>query len=64
MHGVGRVKILELLKSNNPYPSNIHLFKVNNGNTRKRYEICSELAIKAPVLVFLLLTLNIFHTLF
>ena len=43
MHGVGRVKILELLKSNNPYPSNIHLFKVNNGNTRKRYEICSEL---------------------
>ena len=59
MHGVGRVKILELIKSNNPYPANIHLF--NNGNTRKRYEICSELTIKAPVLVFLLLTLNISH---
>ena len=33
------------------YPSNNYLFKVNNGNTTK---------IKV-VLVFLLLTLNIFH---
>ena len=30
------------------YPVNIYLFKVNNRNTRKRYEICSELSIQAP----------------
>ena len=28
----------------------MYLFKVNNGNTRKRYEICSELTIKPPEL--------------
>ena len=37
----------------NTNPANIHLFKVNNRNTRKR-----------SVLVLLLLTLNIFHTFF
>ena len=26
--------------------ANIYLFKVNNRNTRKRYEICSKLTIK------------------
>ena len=52
------------------YQANIYLFKVNNKNTIKRCEICSKLAIKTPgditdiVLVFLLLTLNIFHTIF
>ena len=30
------------------YPANIYLFKVNNKSTRKRYEICSKLAIKTP----------------
>ena len=56
------------------YPANIYLFKVNYGNTRKRCEICSKLAIKTPerrhvfianfehishlFLVFPLLTLN------
>ena len=30
------------------YPANLYLFKVNNRNTRKRYEICSELSIQAP----------------
>ena len=49
-------------------PTNIYLFKVNNRNTIKRCEICSKLTIKTPerldvALVFLLLTLNIFHTL-
>ena len=55
------------------YPANIYLFKVNNRNTRKRCEICSKLIIKIPerrhwplsgvfVLVFLMLTLNIFNT--
>ena len=29
-------------------PVYIYLFKVNNRNTRKRYEICSELTIKTP----------------
>ena len=28
------------------FPANIYLFKVNNTNTRKRCEICSELRIK------------------
>ena len=50
--------------------ANIYLLKVNNRNSRKRREICSKLTIKTPerrhdvVLVFLLLTLNIFHTFF
>ena len=29
-------------------PAGIYLFKVNNGNTRTRCEICSELTIKTP----------------
>ena len=29
-------------------PGNIYLFKVNNRNTRKRYEICSKFTLKAP----------------
>ena len=51
-------------------PANIYLFKFNNRNTRKRGEIFSKLTIKKPedvndvVLVFLLLTLKIFHTFF
>ena len=51
-------------------PDGIYLFKVNNRNTRTRCEICSKLTINTPerrhgdVLVYLLLTLNIFHTLF
>ena len=42
------------------------MFKVNNRNTRTMCEICSKLTIKTPErrLVSLLLTLNIFHTLF
>ena len=32
----------------NPCSANIHLFKVNNRNTRTRSEICSKLGIKAP----------------
>ena len=55
-------------------PAGIYLLKVNNTNTRTRYEIYSKLTIKIPerrqwfivnfehishlVLVFLLLTLN------
>ena len=30
------------------FSANICLFKVNNRNTRKRYEICSKLTIKPP----------------
>ena len=43
-------------------PVGIYLLNVNNRNTRKRCEICSELTIKT--LVSLLVTLNIFYTLF
>ena len=52
------------------YPVIIYLFKVTNRNTGKRCEICSRLTIKTlqrvidVVLVFLLLTLNIFPALF
>ena len=52
------------------YPAGIYLFKVNNRNTRTRCKICPKLTIKTPErhhwcrLVSLLLTLNIFHTLF
>ena len=35
--------LLLLLSS---FPANTYLLKVNNRNTRKRYEICSELTIK------------------
>ena len=34
--------------SQSNYQANICLFKVNNRNTRKRYEICSKLTIKTP----------------
>ena len=40
-----------------------YMFKVNSRNTRTRCEICSKLTIKT-IIVSLLLTLNIFHTLF
>ena len=45
-------------------PANMHLFRVNNKNTKKRCELCSKLTIKNVnhvVVVFLLLTLNVFH---
>ena len=29
-------------------PAGIYLFKVNNGNTRTMFEICSKLTIKTP----------------
>ena len=29
-------------------PANTYLFKVNNRNTRKRFEICLDLTIKTP----------------
>ena len=47
-----------------------HLLQVNNGNTRKVFDICSKLTIKSSewcnnvALVSLLLTLNRFVTLF
>ena len=48
-------------KSPSPFtlPTDIYLLKVNNRNTRTRYEICS----KSIVLLFLFLALNRFHTL-
>ena len=53
-----------------PVIADIYLFKLKNRNTRTRYEICSKLTMKTPeqcygiLLASLLLTLNIFHTLF
>ena len=52
------------------YPVSIYLLKVNNRNTTKGCETYSKLTQKRQndvndiVLVFLLLTLNIFHTFF
>ena len=52
-------------------PIGNYMFKVKNRNTRTRCKICSKLTIKTPEQrqwsrrdVSLLLTLNIFHTLF
>ena len=45
------------------HPVGNYMFKVNNRNSRTRCEICSKLTI-TTVLVFLILTLNIFHSLF
>ena len=45
----------------NHFLANSYLFKVNYRNTRKSCEICD---VSDVVLVFLLLTLNIFHTFF
>ena len=48
-------------------PANIYLFKFNNRNGRNRCEICSKLTLKTPydvVMIFLLITLNIFHITF
>ena len=52
------------------YPANIYFLSVNNKN-RKRWKICSKLTIKKLqkdvidfILVFLLITLNIFHIFF
>ena len=30
------------------YPANKYMLNFNNRNTRKKYEICSKLTIKAP----------------
>ena len=52
------------------FPANIYMFKLNHRNTRKKCEICSKLTIKYQndvsdvVLIFLLLTFNIFYTFF
>ena len=52
------------------YPADMYLLKVKNRNTGTRCELCSKLKMKIPeqrlgvVLMSLLLTLNIFHTLF
>ena len=53
----------------NESPANIYLFKVNNRNTKKRCELCSKLTMNTlerlhVILVFLLLTLNIFTPFF
>ena len=51
---VGKILILGIIESSilfyflKEHPINIYLFKVNNRNTRRRYEICSKLTIKLP----------------
>ena len=37
-----------ILLPSNTIPAIIYLSKVNNGNTRERCEICSQLTIKTP----------------
>ena len=46
---IRKLKILFQFKEQ--YPANVYFFKVNNGNSRKRCELCSKLDV---VLVFLL----------
>ena len=40
------ISLIEL--KDNHYPVGIYLLKVNNGNTRKRCEICSKLTTTTP----------------
>ena len=49
------------LKANKHYPAGTYFHKVNNRNTRTRCEIFSKITIN---IVSLLLTLNVFPTLF
>ena len=37
-----------MFESQKNSPVNIYLLKANNGNTRKRCEICSKITIKTP----------------
>ena len=46
------------------YSAGNYMFKVSNRNIRTRCEICSRSDAIGVILVSLLLTLNIFHTLF
>ena len=62
-------EVLVIISLSGSYLAGIYFFNVSNRNTRKMYEICSKLAIKAPKrcywrLVSILLTLNGFYTLF
>ena len=36
------------IRQKNTFPASIYLLKVNNRNTRTRWDICSKLAIKIP----------------
>ena len=59
--------LIEIENSSHFSPPKIESYRSFNRNTRKRCEIYSKLRIKTPdnvteVLVFLLLTFNIFHT--
>ena len=42
------MKLTQMKKIQSTIPAGKYLFKVNNRNTRKRGEICSELTIKTP----------------
>ena len=42
---IGKTALTNVVRRN---PVGIYLLKVNNGNTRKRCEICSKLTIKIP----------------
>ena len=43
-----KVKVQITFDNRIPIPANIYLFKFNNRNTGKRYELCSKLTIKTP----------------
>ena len=43
----GKKSNLGVLKYLNP--AHVYLFKVNNRNTRKKFEICLKLTIKTPI---------------
>ena len=45
---VCRIALFNQNRKTGTYPANIYLFKVDNKNSRKRYEICSKLTIKTP----------------
>ena len=61
----GTVNLFKIFCCCERYPLGIYLLEVNNKNTKSKCGICSKLTIKTPdIKTSLLLTLNIFHTLF
>ena len=65
---ITKIQLILLREIDRIDQAGIYLLKANNRNTRTRCEICSKLTIKLPEQrqwpITLLLTLNMFHTMF
>ena len=59
-----KVGVQTQLKENWSYPENKYIFKVNNRNTRKKFEMLTIKILERCKVVSLLITLLIFHAFF